>query len=163
MRILILLSISAFLFSYAIVSVAQDFFVYPSKGQSPEQTEKDKFECYNWAKNQTNFDPMQVPTASSPPPAQEPQKGGAGRGALAGAAGGAIIGGIADGKAGEGAAIGAIAGGLFGGARRSNQQQQQRAERQQWEQQQANQYANARNQYNRAYVACLEARDYSVK
>jgi len=145
------------------VSVAQEFYVYPAKGQSPEQTEKDKFECYNWAKGQTNFDPMQVPTASSPPPAQEPQKGGAGRGALAGAAGGAIIGGIADGKAGEGAAIGAIAGGLFGGARRSKQQQQQQAERQQWEQQQANQYANARNQYNRAYVACLEARDYSVK
>ncbi len=159
------LIISAFVLGigHSAVSVAQDFYVYPAKGQSKDQTEKDKFECYHWAKNETNFDPMQVPTASSPPPAEEPQKGGAGRGALMGAAGGAIIGGIADGKAGEGAAIGAIAGGLFGGARRSNQAKQQQAERQQWEQEQANRYANARNQYNRAYVACLEARGYSVK
>jgi len=148
---------------FSASSIAQELFVYPADEQSNEQTEKDKFECYNWAKGQTGFDPMKVPTASTPPPAQEPEKGGAGRGALMGAAGGALIGGIADGKVGEGAAIGAIAGGLFGGARRSNQKQQQQAEQQQWEQQQANQYANARNEYNRAYVACLEARDYSVK
>ena len=134
---------------------AQDFYIYPSEGQSKEQTEKDKFECYSWAKNETGFDPMQLPTASSPPPAKEAPKGGV----LRGAAGGAIIGEIAGGKAGEGAAIG----GLIGGARRNNQVRQEQAKRQQWEQQQVNQYAQARNSYNRAYVACLEARGYSVK
>ena len=134
---------------------AQDFYIYPSEGQSKEQTEKDKYECYSWAKNETGFDPMQLPTASSPPPAQEAKQGGV----LRGAAGGAIIGEIAGGHGGEGAAIGA----LLGGARRNQQRQRQQVERQQWEQQQANQYAQARNSYNRAYVACLEARGYSVK
>ena len=129
--------------------------MYPSEGQSNEQTEKDKFECYNWAKGQTNFDPMQTPTASSPPPQERSTSGSV----LGGAALGAIVGGIADGKAGEGAAIG----GLLGGARRSSTQRQNRAERQQWEQQQVTQYTQARNSYNRAYVACLEARGYSVR
>ena len=155
--------LSVLLLGLASASFAQDLFVYPAQGQSQEQTEQDKFQCYNWARNESGFDPMAVPTASAPPPQQEAQKGGTGRGAVMGAATGAVIGGIADGKAGEGAAIGALAGGLFGGARRSQQQQRQQAERQQWEQQQANQYAHARNQYNRAYVACLEARGYSVR
>ena len=42
---------------------AQDPFIYPDKGQSNEQMEKDKYECYSWAKGQTGFDPMQVLTA----------------------------------------------------------------------------------------------------
>lgn len=149
---------------FVTTSFAQDFFVYPANGQSQEQTEQDKFQCYNWAKNESGFDPMALPTASSPPPRSDtPQGTGVGGGAVRGAAAGAIIGQIADGKAGEGAAIGAIAGGLFGGARRSRQHQSDQAQRQQWEQQQANQYAQARSQYNRAYVACLEARGYSVR
>lgn len=143
-------------------SIAQDFYIYPSKGQSQEQTEKDKFECYSWAKGQTNFDPMALPTATAPPPAQAPQQGGAGRGAVRGALGGLAIGAIA-GDAGKGAAIGAVGGGMIGGARRSEQVRREKAQQQQWEQQQTNQYANARNAYNRAYVACLEARGYSVK
>ena len=44
-------------------AVAQDLMIYPAKGQSQDQMEKDKFECYSWAKGQTGFDPMQVPTA----------------------------------------------------------------------------------------------------
>lgn len=90
---------------FANITFAQDFYVYPAKGQSSEQTEKDKFECYGWAKNQTGFDSMELPKASSPPPAQEPQVGGVGRGLLRGGAGGAVIGAIA-GDAGKGAAIG---------------------------------------------------------
>lgn len=151
-----LLSVSTFVY-------ADDFFIYPTQGQSQEQLEKDKFECYSWAKGQTKFDPMALPTASSAPPSQEPKKGGAGKGALLGAAGGAIIGEIAGGHGGEGAAIGAITGGLFGGMRRREQVQQQDAAQQQWEQEQVNQYAAARNAYNRAYVACLEGRGYNVK
>ena len=50
---------------------AQEIIVYPAQGQSNDQMEKDKFECYNWAKGQTGFDPMQMPTASSAPPSQE--------------------------------------------------------------------------------------------
>ena len=78
----------------SVAAQAQDPIVYPAKGQSNEQMEKDKFECYNWAKQQTGFDPMQVPTATSAPPPQQSEGpgvvGGAGRGALGGLAIGAI-------------------------------------------------------------------------
>ena len=162
MKAILITIISLFCISLSSNVFAQEFFVYPAAGQSQEQTEKDKFECYNWARNQTNFDPMALPTATSAPPAEEPKKGGTGTGLLRGAAVGTVAGAIA-GDTGKGAAIGAVSGGLIGGARRSQQTQRQQAERQQWEQQQASQYANARNNYNRAYRACLEAREYSVK
>jgi hypothetical protein len=143
-------------------SLAQEMFIYPEKGQSNEQMEKDKFECYTWAKNQSGFDPMEVPTATAPPPKKEAQKGGAVRGAAGGALVGAGIGAIA-GDAGKGAAIGAIGGGVFGGARRHEQKKQQEHAEQQWAQEQTAQYAQRRNSYNRAHAACLEGRGYTVK
>lgn len=141
---------------------AQEFFVYPTKGQDAEQQKKDEFECYNWAKQQSGFDPMALPTASAPPPQQEAQEGGLVRGGLRGAAAGAAVGAIA-GDAGKGAAIGAASGGLFGGARRRNQEERQAREQQQWEQQQVAEYTSQRNNYNRGYTACLEGRGYTVK
>ena len=141
---------------------AQEPFIYPDKGQSAEQQEKDKYECYAWAKGQTGFDPMQVPTATAPPPGQEAQQGGvvrgAGRGALTGVAVGAIAG-----DAGKGAAIGAASGALIGGMRRNDQQRRQEQEQQQWAQQETANYANQRNNYDRAYSACLDGRGYTVK
>jgi hypothetical protein len=141
---------------------AQDPIIYPNKGQDPEQQEKDKYECYTWAKQQTGFDPMQVPTATAPPPNQETPQGGVVRGAAGGALVGVAAGAIA-GDAGKGAAIGASSGALIGGMRQQNQKQQQRQAQQQWEQDQAANYANQRNNYNRAYGACLEGRGYTVK
>jgi hypothetical protein len=146
---------------------AQEIIVYPAQGQSNDQMEKDKFECYTWAKGQTGFDPMQAPTASSPPPSQEKRSVGGSTlgGGLLGGAGGAIIGGIAGGSSGArtGAAIGGLSGGAIGGMRSSRQNRQADQQQQQWEQQQANKYMQQRNSYNRAYSACLEGRGYSVK
>ena len=146
---------------------AQEIIVYPAKGQSNDQMEKDKFECYSWAKGQTGFDPMQMPTASSPPPSQERKSVGRSTvgGGLLGGAGGAVIGGIAGGSKGarKGAAIGGLSGGAIGGMRSSRQNRQSDQQRQQWEQQQANQYMQQRNAYNRAYSACLEGKGYTVK
>jgi hypothetical protein len=139
-----------------------DMFIYPKEGQSNEQLERDKYECYGWSKKQTGFDPMEVPTATAPPPKKERKKGGALKGAAGGALLGAGIGAIA-GDTGKGAAIGAVSGGVFGGARRQNQKKQEAHAQQQWEQDQASQYSQRRNQYNRAYSACLEARGYTVK
>jgi hypothetical protein len=141
---------------------AQDPIIYPNKGQSAEQQEKDKFDCYNWAKGQTGFDPMQVPTATAPPPGQQAPQSNAVRGAAGGALAGVAVGAIA-GDAGKGAAIGAASGALIGGMRRRDQQQQQQNAQQQWEQEQTANYANQRNNYNRAYGACLEGRGYTVK
>ncbi len=57
--------------------MAQELIIYPAQGQSNDQMEKDKFECYTWAKKETGFDPMQMPTATAPPPKKEAPKGGA--------------------------------------------------------------------------------------
>ena len=151
----------------AAAAHAQDLIVFPAQGQSQEQTEQDKFACYNWAKGQTGFDPMQMPTASSAAPSNEKKSVGGSmlKGGVAGGAGGAIIGGIAGGKKGakKGAAIGGLSGGTVGAMRSSKQNQQVDQERKQWEQQQANQYMQQRNTYNRAYAACMEGKGYTVK
>ncbi len=36
-----------------------DFIIYPKQGQSKDQQAADEYECYNWAKGQTGFDPTQ--------------------------------------------------------------------------------------------------------
>jgi hypothetical protein len=146
------------------VALAQsDLIIYPKEDQSEGQMEKDKYECYIWAKKQTGFDPMEVPKTTEPPPPKEAKKGGVLKGAAGGALLGTVIGGIADDEWGKGAAIGAAAGGLFGGMRKQQQQKQQKQAEQQWAQEQAAQYGHNRNNYNRAYAACLEARGYTVK
>jgi outer membrane lipoprotein SlyB len=148
-------------------ALAQDLVVYPAKGQSNEQMEKDKFECYGWAKGQSGFDPMQMPTASSPAPSKGDKSvaGGAVGGGVLGGVGGAVIGGIASGKSGakKGALIGGLSGGALGGMRSHSQNRQADQKRDQWEREQANQYMQQRNAYNRNYAACLEGRGYSVK
>lgn len=159
--ILIIISLLVAFLEVEVV-LAQELVIYPAKGQSQEQLDKDKFECYSWAKQQTGFDPMQQPNATEPPPQQQAQKGGVGRGAARGALVGVTAGAIA-GDAGKGAAIGAASGALVGGARRRDQQRQQQQAEEQWAQQQAATYAKNRDGYNRAYGACLEGRGYSVK
>ncbi|MCU7800844.1 MAG: hypothetical protein KZQ70_12035 [gamma proteobacterium symbiont of Lucinoma myriamae] len=54
-----------------MTSAMAEMMIFPAKGQSAEQTEKDKFACYGWAKQQSGFDPMVVPKTSTPPPSQE--------------------------------------------------------------------------------------------
>jgi len=153
----IILALSGFIF-IAATAQAADPIVYPQKGQSKDQTEKDKFECYGWAKNKTGFDPMATPTASTPPPSNQQKSGGVVRGAAIGAAGGAIFG-----SSSKTTRNSAYAGAAVGGLRQRNQNQQSAQERAQWEQNEANRYANARNEYNRAFSACMSGRGYSVK
>ncbi len=50
-----------FLFLVARSAAAQEMFIYPNEGQSQDQMEKDKFDCYGWAKSSTGFDPMAPP------------------------------------------------------------------------------------------------------
>ncbi|MRR57830.1 MAG: hypothetical protein EG824_06420, partial [Deltaproteobacteria bacterium] len=77
------------LFTANAADAGQEPFVYPTQGQSSQVMEQDKYSCYQWAKGQTGFDPMQAPTATAPPP---PTRGGAVRGAAGGAALGAAVG-----------------------------------------------------------------------
>ena len=157
--ILVSVFLVAVMFSGSVF--AQDPIIFPAKGQSQEQMEKDKFSCYQWARDETGFDPMQVPTASTPPPEQEARQGGALKGAAVGAGAGALI--KKNGSSSKGAATGALVGGVLGGARQSRQNRQDQQARQEWEQQQASEYAQKRNTYNRAFSACMESKGYTVK
>ncbi|HQR53651.1 MAG TPA: YMGG-like glycine zipper-containing protein [Burkholderiales bacterium] len=134
---------------------AQKPIVYPAKGQSAQQQQRDDGDCYVWAKNNTGIDPAVV--ASAPPPPSGSTVGGGERvrGAAGGAAGGAVIGAIA-GDAGKGAAIGAVAGTMGGGrqARQNRSAQQQAAASGQQQQIQT---------FYRAYAACMEGRGYTIK
>ena len=134
---------------------AADLMIYPSKGQSQEQQDKDRFECHGWAVEQTGFDPSRPPTTAAAP---QQQSGGVVRGAARGAAVGAV-GGAIGGDAGKGAAIGAGVGAAGGGIR---QRRQNRDAADAAAQQQAGAQA-ARGDYDRALAACLEPRGYSVK
>ncbi len=146
---------AAILFVMAADASGQEPVTYPAKGQGQEQMEKDKYQCYGWAKKQTGFDPMQPqaqPQTSSRPRSSAVR--GAAGGAALGAAGGAIAG-----DAGKGAAIGAATGGIIGGARMRRERQQEAD----MQQQQAAAYSNERGGYNRAYAACMEGRGYTVR
>jgi hypothetical protein len=141
----------------AAPAVAQEMFVYPQKGQTKDQQEKDEFDCYRWARDQTGFDPMEVPrTTSAPPERSGPGVGGS---AVRGAAVGGAVGKITGRGGGKGLAAGAAAGGLIGGMRRSDQA----AKEDRWAQDETRKYAQRRQQYNRAYAACLEGRGYTVR
>ena len=130
----------------------QQVFVYPQKGQSPQQQQQDTGECQGWATQQTGG-PMAAPQAAAPPPTTASPMRGAARGAAVGAVGGAI-----GGDAGKGAAIGAATGAMVGGMRRRDQMQQQEAAHAQNQQMQAAQSEN----YKRALSSCLGAKGYSV-
>jgi hypothetical protein len=134
---------------------AQKPIVYPAKGQSPQQQQKDEAECNAWAKQTTGIDPVAVAQAPTPPPGSTVGGGQRLGGAARGAAGGALIGAIA-GDAGTGAAAGAVAGTMAGGRRARQQQAQQ-------QQQAETQKQQTIATYYRAVAACLEGRGYSIK
>ncbi len=147
----------------------QELFIYPDRGQSPEQQASDKFACYTWAVQQTGFDPTAPQMAQAAPmgspPSMGPPPGGAFGGAARGAALGAV-GGAIGGDAGKGAAIGAAVGGLFGMMRRAEYERQAEYQQQQYMQQaqsSAAQQNSRRAAYNRAYGACLSGRGYTVR
>jgi hypothetical protein len=131
----------------------QQVFIYPQKGQSPQQQAQDTGECQAWATQQTGGAmAAPPPMASAPPPTASPLKGAA-RGAAVGSVGGAI-----GGNAGKGAAIGAATGAMMGGMRRHDQMQQAQAQQAQAQQMQAAQADTTK----RALATCLGAKGYSV-
>jgi hypothetical protein len=148
------LVLSAALALAPVLALAQGAYVFPNKGQSPQQQATDQAACQTWAQQQTGYNPMAPP----PPPPAEAQRGGLVRGAARGAAVGAAVGAIA-GDAGKGAAMGAAGGGLMGGMRRADQRREQDAAAQNAQAQQ--QQANAN--YMRAFAACMEGKGYTVK
>ena len=142
-------------------------YVYPAQGQSPEQTDRDKYECHVWAVQQTGVDPSR-PGASSyervvVQPAPVP-----GSGTVAGAIGGAILGSIIAGPraAGAGLILGGATGAVVGSAAEANATANAEAQNQQAQAQVSADAAQARaraDSYRRAVGACLQGRGYTVR
>jgi hypothetical protein len=148
-------------FSSLTLAVAQPY-IYPNQGQSPQQEQFDKGQCYSWAVQQSGFDPANPQVAMAPPPMQQAPQGGMFRGSAGGAALGAI-GGAIGGDAGEGAAIGAGVGALFGGLRRARYMRQEEQMQQSYAAQQQGALAHGRSNYERAFSACMAGRGYTVR
>jgi len=146
-----LLAVGAFLLATGS-AWGQQMFVYPQKGQSPQQQAQDQGECQAWATQQTGGPQTSAPPPMATAPTTSPMRGAA-RGAAVGAVGGAIAG-----DAGKGAAVGAASGAMIGGMRRRDQMEQQQAQQAQYQQQQAAQA----DTYRRALTSCLNAKGYSV-
>jgi hypothetical protein len=156
-------------------------FVFGKNGQTADQQLKDESECYGAARQATGIDPKAPPSAGKTAEQKaaeqkaaaenaEQAKGGRVGGAARGAAGGAAIGAIA-GDAGKGAGAGAVAGTMRGGAqqRQANAAAQKQAaakvgaEQQKEEERIKLAHAEGLDTFQRAFGACMDARNYSVK
>ena len=140
----------------------QRVFVYPANGQSPEQTERDRYECHVWAVQQTGVDPSRADASAYErvivQPANPP-----GAGTVAGAIGGAIIGSIIAGprNAGAGLVLGGATGAIVGSASDAQAQAQAQQTQQSLNQSAAAGRARA-DSYRRAIGACLQGRGYTI-
>ncbi len=143
-------------------------YAYPQQGQSPQQMDRDRYECSTWATQQTGFNP----SAPNVPPHERVQVV-AGAAPGSGVALGAITGGILGAAvssprdAGAGLLLGALLGGAVGaGAEASadaNAQAAADANVNARQQAQAAQIERRASDYRRALGACLEGRGYSIK
>lgn len=132
-------------------------YVYPAKGQSPEQQKKDEYECHAWAVQQTGFDPTKPQAATAPAAPAGAAAGSGARGAARGAMVGGVVGNIGDVDSSDAARAGAVVGAVRG--RQQSRQQQQAAQ----QQQQASAQTSGSGAYDKARSACLGGRGYSVK
>jgi len=162
MRLLILSLMLLLPFQASASSLADSvgLFVYPPEGKTESERGQDDYQCYDWAKNETSYDPMNSNTPQKVEAAPHAKAGSGLRGALRGAARGAVIGEIVDDEASKGAQVGAATG-VMRARSASRQANQQAADAQNSANQQA--YAQNQGNFKKAMSICLEARGYSVK
>ena len=142
-------------------------YFYPTKDQSQNQQERDRFECYQWAKKQSGYDPGQAQLAphqrievrSATPPGSD---------VAAGAITGAVIGSIFSPHHSSGSSVvfGAITGAMLGAASEQAKHEQAQQIQQHYDAKDAERYARLErqaNDYRRAMTACLEGRGYTVR
>lgn len=154
------LAMAGILLAAASAGQAAELYVYPAQGQDADQQGRDEYECYAYAKQNTGFDPMARAGTSSGAPSSGSGSavGGAAKGALVtGLATRAVTGSSKDAK--KAARGGAVVGGIVGGSKRNSNE---RAQQQRAEEEMAS-YDRQRDNYNRAYSACLEGRGYTVR
>jgi|GEM_PF-138252 len=149
-----------------IAAITQIYF-YPNKGQSTEQQSRDHYACYNWAVDQTGFDPgassivpeQRVRVVPMPPPGQDTIVM-----SIAGAVLGALIGGPR--HAAQGAIIGAAGGAIAGAASDISRQESARQLEEAYDNRDLARDVRKGKKaldFRRAMSACLEGRGYTVK
>lgn len=142
-------------------------YFYPTHGQSKDQQDRDRYECYLWARKQTGFDPGQshlaphqrVEVTPAAPPAADTATG-----AFTGAMVGSMMSSGHD--RGFGMIFGAMTGAMLGAA--SDQARAEQAQRMEdrYNSRDERQYVRLERQarrYQRAMTACLEGRGYTVR
>src|SRR5580698_5856446 len=141
-------------------------YAYPQQGQTPQQQDRDRYECSTWATEQSGFNP----SAPNVPPHERVQVVGGpppGAGVAVGAVTGGILGAAVSRPrdAGAGLLLGALLGGAIGaGAEASADAQAQgaaNATANAISQRQAAQIERKASDHRRALGACLEGRGYS--
>lgn len=118
--------------------------VVPERGQSADQTRRDRYECHNWAVDQTGVVPANAPEPSDVPGDRVER-------VVSGAGIGAMIGGLIRGVGRKNPSNGVLAGAAIGaavGAATSRKDDDEPSE--------------ADEAYLRALSACLEGRGYRV-
>lgn len=147
--------------------IATEIYFYPSHGQSPAQQDRDRYECYLWAVQQSGFDPSAPQLAPHQRVVVEPLPA-EGHDTVVGTLTGALLGAAIGSPhhSGQGAAIGAVAGALIGASSDATRQEQTAAVQKRYDRDAAARSAaierNADN-YRRAMKACLEGRGYTVR
>jgi hypothetical protein len=142
-------------------------YYYPKAGQTPEQQSRDHYECYNWAVQQTGFDPndidipaqARVEVVPVPPPGHD---------TAAMSVAGAIIGALIAGprNALGGAAVGAAGGAMIGAASDASRQETARQLEESYATRDGAMELDLERKatdFRNAMGACLEGRGYSVR
>jgi outer membrane lipoprotein SlyB len=125
--------------------------------QDDARQDRDRYECYRWASQQSGVDPGMTSVRSAPPPRAAVRDGAE---VVAGAATGAILGAAVSSPrhVGENMVIGAIFGTLLGAA--AHEARVQSAE-QAYSRRLANQQVPMDN-FRRAMGACMSGRGYRI-
>jgi hypothetical protein len=121
--------------------------VVPQRGQSAEQARRDRYECHNWAVEETGVTPAAVPRE------EERSESRRGERAAVGAAAGAGIGGLVRAVLGEDPAEGLLAGAAIGAIVGAASAPRAAGE---------DPLDAGTSEYLRALSACLEGRGYQV-
>jgi hypothetical protein len=106
LRTLTIYPASILVATLSLPAYPQQPIIYPARGQSPEQQQKDQGECMAWAQQTTGVNPTAVAqslAADQPSTSRGLMEDERVQGAVVGALGGAGIGAIAGNKAGKGA------------------------------------------------------------
>lgn len=143
------------------VASSLGLFVYPSGGQAADKQATDEQECYDWASQTTGIDPSSPPASERPAAAaQEDTAQAAAATGMRSAARNVLIANATDNDWEEAAAIGLVFGSSRGAkhsrARNAQAQKEAVAQQQQASTQQV-------DQFKKAFSACIEGRDYTIR